>query len=234
MLVDGACYAYSMVTVPLYDTLGPDAVQYICSHAELAAVAVSAPLLPTLLPCLASVPTVKLVVRARPGSVAFAGCYSVVHPTLSVRARPELQQDCHMDWRMEVLMLRCAQPLHVWLRARLTHMLWRLSPEAVTTAPQIVFGQKSGQRLPSAGPHGIQIRTLDEVRAAGEQHPTPHVPPAPDATATLCYTSGTTGVPKGAVLRHSAMVANAVGTMFCFPLETGARARVVMRLLSPA
>ena len=88
--------------------------------------------------------------------------------------------------------------------------------------PQIVFGQKSGQRLPPAGPHGIQIRTLDEVRAAGEQHPTPHVPPAPDATATLCYTSGTTGVPKGAVLRHSAMVANAVGTMFCFPLETGA------------
>ncbi len=93
-----------------------------------------------------------------------------------------------------------------------------------TAAPQIVFGQKSGQRLPPAGPHGIQIRTLDEVRAAGEQHPTPHVPPAPDATATLCYTSGTTGVPKGAVLRHSAMVANAVGTMFCFPLETGARA----------
>ena len=86
-----------------------------------------------------------------------------------------------------------------------------------------MFGQKNGQRLPSAGPHGVRVRTLDEVRAAGEQHPTPHVPPAPDATATLCYTSGTTGVPKGAVLRHSAMVANAVGTMFCFPLETGAR-----------
>ena len=69
MLVDGACYAYSLVTVPLYDTLGPDAVQYICSHAELAAVAVSAALLPTLLPCLADVPTVKLVVRrlSRPG-----------------------------------------------------------------------------------------------------------------------------------------------------------------------
>ena len=91
----------------------------------------------------------------------------------------------------------------------------------VTSVPQVVFGQKSGQRLPPAGPGGIQIRTLEEVRAAGEQHPTPHVPPTPDATATLCYTSGTTGVPKGAVLRHSAMVANAVGTMFAFPLNTG-------------
>ena len=76
VLVDGACYAYSMVTVPLYDTLGPDAVQYICSHAELAAVAVSAPLLPTLLPCLASVPTVKLVVRARPEPLAVGRCHT--------------------------------------------------------------------------------------------------------------------------------------------------------------
>lgn len=40
-LVDAACHAYSMVTVPLYDTLGPDTVKYICNHAELAAVACS-------------------------------------------------------------------------------------------------------------------------------------------------------------------------------------------------
>ena len=66
MLVDGACYAYSMVTVPLYDTLGPEAVRYICSHAELAAVACSAPLMGTLLPCLADIPTVRLVVRPAP------------------------------------------------------------------------------------------------------------------------------------------------------------------------
>ena len=66
MLVDGACYAYSMVTVPLYDTLGPEAVRYICSHAELAAVACSAPLMGTLLPCRADIPTVRLVVRTAP------------------------------------------------------------------------------------------------------------------------------------------------------------------------
>lgn len=64
MLVDGACYAYSLVTVPLYDTLGPDAVRFICSHAELAAIACSSDCLATLLPCLADTPTVQLVVCA--------------------------------------------------------------------------------------------------------------------------------------------------------------------------
>ncbi len=63
VLVDAALSAYSMVSVPLYDTLGPDAVRYICGHAELAAVACAAALLPTLLQCLADCPTVALVVR---------------------------------------------------------------------------------------------------------------------------------------------------------------------------
>lgn len=63
MLVDGACYAYSLVTVPLYDTLGPDAVRFICSHAELTVVACSAECLETLLPCLADTHTIQLVVR---------------------------------------------------------------------------------------------------------------------------------------------------------------------------
>ncbi len=63
--MDSAAHAYSMVSVPLYDTLGPDAVEYIANHAELAAVAVSAALLPTLLPCLPRCPSIKLVVRRR-------------------------------------------------------------------------------------------------------------------------------------------------------------------------
>jgi long-chain acyl-CoA synthetase len=62
VLVDAGCHAYSMISVPLYDTLGPDAVEYICSHADLAAVACSIDVLPTLLGCVASCPTVKLVV----------------------------------------------------------------------------------------------------------------------------------------------------------------------------
>ena len=61
-LIDCAVHAYSMISVPLYDTLGPDAVKYISHHAELAAVTCSIDMLPTLLKCLPECPGVKLVV----------------------------------------------------------------------------------------------------------------------------------------------------------------------------
>lgn len=63
VLVEAACVSYSIVTVPLYDTLGPDAVRYISNHAELRAVACSIALLPTLLPNLQACPSISLVVR---------------------------------------------------------------------------------------------------------------------------------------------------------------------------
>lgn len=54
--------AYSMTSVPLYDTLGPDAVTYISGHAELSVIACSIDVLDTLIKCLPECPTVKLVV----------------------------------------------------------------------------------------------------------------------------------------------------------------------------
>ncbi|MBA0641094.1 hypothetical protein Goklo_025684 [Gossypium klotzschianum] len=38
LIVDYACSAYSLVSVPLYDTLGPDAVKYIVNHADVKAI----------------------------------------------------------------------------------------------------------------------------------------------------------------------------------------------------
>ena len=51
-----------MLTACRYDTLGPDAVGYICGHAELSAVACSAESLGSLLEALPDRPSVKLVV----------------------------------------------------------------------------------------------------------------------------------------------------------------------------
>ncbi|EYU24719.1 hypothetical protein MIMGU_mgv1a0267411mg, partial [Erythranthe guttata] len=38
LIVDHACSAYSYISVPLYDTLGPDAVKYIVNHGEIEAI----------------------------------------------------------------------------------------------------------------------------------------------------------------------------------------------------
>lgn len=59
-----ASVSYSIVTVPLYDTLGPDAVRYIGNHAELSAVACSVAVLPMLMQSLQACPSISLVVSA--------------------------------------------------------------------------------------------------------------------------------------------------------------------------
>jgi long-chain acyl-CoA synthetase len=61
-LLDLAMHAYSLVPVPLYDTLGADVVTFICGHADLVVVCCAATLLPTLLQSLTECPSVRLVV----------------------------------------------------------------------------------------------------------------------------------------------------------------------------
>ncbi|KAL4308950.1 hypothetical protein GQ457_01G001930 [Hibiscus cannabinus] len=136
LIVDHACSAYSFVSVPLYDTLGPDAVKYISNHADVKAIFCVPQTLNSLLSFLSEIPCVRLVV--------------------------------------------------------------------------VVGGTESEvPSLPKST--GIQMVTFTKLLSLGRSNLQPFVPPKPDDIATVCYTSGTTGTPKGVVLTHGNLIANSAG-----------------------
>lgn len=61
-----AAVQQSITIVPLYDTLGPDAVKYIVNHAELTTVVVSAIAFPKLAACSAQCPSLKRIILMDP------------------------------------------------------------------------------------------------------------------------------------------------------------------------
>ncbi|KAJ4722422.1 Long-Chain Acyl-CoA Synthetase [Melia azedarach] len=136
LIVDHACSAYSYISVPLYDTLGPDAVKYIANHASVQAIFCVPQTLNSVLSCLSEIPTVRLIV---------------------------------------------------------------------------VVGGVDDQipSLPSAA--GVKILTYSKLLSQGHSNLQPFCPPKPDDVATICYTSGTTGTPKGAVLTHGNFIASVAG-----------------------
>ncbi|KAF9430664.1 hypothetical protein BGZ76_000762 [Entomortierella beljakovae] len=54
---------------------------------------------------------------------------------------------------------------------------------------------------------GILLYDWNEVERIGEEYPRPHTPATINDVYTICYTSGTTGMPKGAVITHGNFVA---------------------------
>lgn len=65
-MVDLALASQSLFTVSLYETLGPDATEYIVNHAELACVVCSLPHVPVLLRLAPRLPSLKLIVSLDP------------------------------------------------------------------------------------------------------------------------------------------------------------------------
>ncbi|KAK2746239.1 hypothetical protein FQN57_003361 [Myotisia sp. PD_48] len=61
-LIDLACMSQSLFSVSLYETLGPDATEYIVNHTELVSVACSLPHVPTLLRLKPRLPTLKMII----------------------------------------------------------------------------------------------------------------------------------------------------------------------------
>lgn len=130
-----ACYTYSMVAVPLYDTLGTEAIGYIIDKAAISTVICDVP----------------------------------------EKAR---------------MILSCVSG-----KGR--------------TVKRIVLIEAFDSELVTQGQEcGIEILSLKEFEDLGKaNHQTP-VPPKPDDLALICFTSGTTGNPKGAMLTHGNVISN--------------------------
>ncbi|EPS73036.1 hypothetical protein M569_01718, partial [Genlisea aurea] len=136
MVVDHACAAYSLISVPLYDTLGPDAGKFILNHAGIQALFCVPSTLNTLLTFLSEIPSVRIIVVV--GAI-----------------------DEHLP------------------------------------------------SLPSTS--GVTILSYSRLLNQGSKNIVPFYAPKPEDVATICYTSGTTGTPKGVVLTHGNLITSVAG-----------------------
>lgn len=137
VLSEHALYSYSMVIVPLYDTLGPEACRYIINQAEM-----------------------SLVI-------------------------------CENDDKVKLLLNEPPACLRILIHVR---------PISKDTAAL-------------AKSRGIQTWSFESVEKLGAEKKNKMVPPRPDDLCTICYTSGTTGNPKGVMLTHENVVADVSATL---------------------
>uniref|UniRef100_A0A8C1Q8X9 Long-chain-fatty-acid--CoA ligase n=1 Tax=Cyprinus carpio TaxID=7962 RepID=A0A8C1Q8X9_CYPCA len=132
-----ACYTYSLISVPLYDTLGTEAIGYILEKA----------------------------------------CISTV--VCDVPEKAKLLLDC-------------------------------VSGRQHTVKTLILIENFDADLVSRAQQCGIDIVSLKDTEVNK-----PRIPPQPDDLAIICFTSGTTGNPKGAMLTHRNVVSNS--SAFIYP-----------------
>ena len=79
---------------------------------------------------------------------------------------------------------------------------------AITSPTLIVADSRRAARLPAGSPIML-VEDLSTALESGSAHPSPPVPVIDeDQPAVILFTSGTTGMPKGATLSHRSIIAN--------------------------
>ncbi|KAM7381246.1 hypothetical protein PAMA_012206 [Pampus argenteus] len=139
-----ACYTYSMVAVPLYDTLGPEALVFIINQAEISTVL------------------------------------------------------CDNQSKAEML-------LHNREKGQ--------TPVLKTIVVMDTFSSDLVERGTKCD---VDVVSMQDVEALGKSNLQKPVPPKPEDLSIVCFTSGTTGNPKGAMLTHENVVSDAAGVVKSF------------------
>ncbi|KAF3327198.1 long chain acyl-CoA synthetase 6 [Carex littledalei] len=81
----------------------------------------------------------------------------------------------------------------------------------------VVVGGLDENMPPHPLTNGIEVITFSKLLSEGQKNPQPFKPPKANDIATICYTSGTTGTPKGVVLMHVNLIASTAG--ICLSLD---------------
>ncbi|CAM0950289.1 unnamed protein product [Alopecurus aequalis] len=76
----------------------------------------------------------------------------------------------------------------------------------------VVVGGDDANTPSSTESTAVEIITYSRLQSQGKMSSQTYRPPRPEDVATICYTSGTTGTPKGAVLSHENLIANVAGS----------------------
>ncbi|KFM80190.1 Long-chain-fatty-acid--CoA ligase 1, partial [Stegodyphus mimosarum] len=140
VVTEYGCYNQSVVTVPLYDTLGLNACAFIIKQAEI----------------------------------------SILICDVEAKARSLLEKRDNYP---------CLKQL-------------------------VVMNEVSDEVKELARKMEVNLHLFNEIEKRGKLNPSPTVAPSPSDIATICYTSGTTGDPKGVMLTHFNLIVTATAKIF--------------------